>query len=133
MKKIKYNQSQLTLPLIQRGASFKTIGIFNYSLENRVSIFWILLTIFTLSFVAYIYGINALSRSVALRQSLERESMMLASDLATLEFEYISLKNKITIDLAKERGFDEVSKPLYIAKAKTVPTLSLNTGDLRTQ
>ncbi len=69
-----------------------------------------------LMMVAYIYALNMTAHNVAQRASLERESAELATDLASLEFQYIALKDDITIETAGALGFKEVSEPLYVAR-----------------
>jgi|GEM_PF-1035048 len=123
MKKTRISENQLTLPFF----SAQGARVVPLSIEDRTRIFWSVTGLFLISLMAYIYGINALSRTAALRQNLEREAMTLAADLATLEFQYISLKNDVTIEVAATRGFSEVKKPLYVSRHSEPSSLSLNT------
>ena len=118
-RKITFNHNQLTLPLGERGS----IAI---SYDHRARFFLVLATISILSFVAYIYAINATARNVAVRQDLERQIADIATDLDSLEFSYIELKNNVTMELAYQYGFSEVRNPLYVSRTR--PTaLSFNT------
>ena len=98
------------------------------SYENRVRFFWTLVAISILSFSAYIYAINVTTRNIATRQGLERQIAAVSTNLDSLEFTYIELKNDITIELAREYGFREVSNPLYVSRALST-SLSFNTLD----
>jgi len=96
--------------------------------ENRVRFFWALVAISILSFSAYIYAINVTTRNIATRQVLERQIAAVSTNLDSLEFAYIELKNDITIELAREYGFREVNNPLYVSRAPSA-SLSFNTLD----
>lgn len=47
------------------------------------------------------------------------------SDLAELEFEYITLKQSVTLERAEELGFSKVSEPQFVALSGN-STVSLN-------
>ncbi len=61
-----------------------------------------------------------------MRASLEREAAELTGELATLEFQYISLQGDVTLARAAEYGFEEVKEPLYVSKTSG-NSLSFNT------
>lgn len=105
-----------------------TTKIKTISYDHRVRLFWILTIICTLSFFTYIYAVNITARNIALRQSLEKQMARASANLDSLEFTYIDLKNNITIELARERGFREVKSPLYVSRTHTA-SLSFNTLD----
>jgi len=99
------------------------------SYENRAHLFWFLAGVSFLSLFIYFYAINATARNVALRGNLERETQELSSEIAKLEFEYIELRGKVTLEKARELGFAEVKEPLYITTRKSGESLSFNTPD----
>lgn len=102
----------------------KTIKTISY--DNRVRLFWTLTALSLLSLFVYIVAIGVTTRSVALRQNLERQSAKVSANLDALEFAYIELKNNVTIELAHERGFKEIKDPLYVSR-RAGSSLSFNT------
>ena len=100
----------------------------NLGYERRVIFFWILVGVSFLSLGAYIYAVNSMARSIAFRQSLEREMINVSANLHSLEFSYIELKNSVTMELAEQYGFQEVRNPLYVSRTPTA-SLSFNTID----
>ncbi len=120
-RKQKFNYNQLTLPLSEvrdRAAAL--------SIDHRAKAFWFLASTCMLSFVLYVYAVNATAHNVAMRASLEREAAELTGELATLEFQYISLQGDVTLARAAEYGFEEVKEPLYVSKTSG-NSLSFNT------
>lgn len=98
------------------------------SYDNRIRFFWVLVAISILSLFIYIYAINATARNIATRQGLERQIAKISTGLDSLEFAYIELKNNITIEIALQHGFREVSSPLYVSRARAA-SLTFNTLD----
>lgn len=96
------------------------------SYDHRARLFWILMMVSVLSLLAYIYAIHATARNIATRQNLERQMAKISTNLGSLEFSYIELKNSVTLELAYQHGFREVKSPLYVSRARTAP-LSFNT------
>jgi len=96
------------------------------SYDNRARFFWVLVGVSILSLFVYIYAIHATARNVADRQELEKQVADLSSDLNSLEFAYIELRNDVTIELAYNYGFREVKNPLYISRTRQ-SSLSFNT------
>ncbi len=113
------NLNQLALPFGQ--ARSRSIPY-----EDRLKAFWFLAGLCLFSLGAYIYAVNATARNVSMRAALERESAELTAELATLEFQYITLKGEVTLAVAAEYGFEEVRKPLYVSRDEK-PSLSFNT------
>jgi len=88
------------------------------SYEGRIRAFWMLVAVAVITLGIYMYGVNSAVRNTALREKLETESENLAVELSEKEFTYIALKNDISLDLAYERGFKDVSKPVFITRTK---------------
>lgn len=98
------------------------------SYDNRVRLFWTLTAVSVLSLFVYIYSINSIARNIAVRQSLERQIGEISTNLDSLEFAYIELKNNITLELAYNHGFKEIKDPLYVSRDRG-SALSFNTLD----
>lgn len=95
--------------------------------ENlRGRIFIILVLISLASFIIYIYAIQTTTRNVARGQEAERMIAKMTTDLDSLEFAYIEVKNNVTIELANTYGFREVNNPLVVSRASSA-SLSFNT------
>ena len=93
--------------------------------DNRVRLFWTLVTFSILSLFVYIYAINNTARNIAVRQNFEKQITDTSTKLDSLEFAYIELKNNITIELAHNYGFQEVRNPLYVSRTSRA-SLSFN-------
>lgn len=95
------------------------------SYENRVRAFWTMAALCLGLLFVYILSINATARNVADKQHWGREIAAINSELESLEFSYIALKNDITLELAHEYGFREVGNPIYVSRAANT-SLSFN-------
>ncbi len=94
--------------------------------DTRVKLFWTLALIFVVSLVLYVYGVNATVRNTVVRQNLESEVGSMTTKISEMEFSYINLKNHVNIELAYSRGYEDVTKPLYVTRG-TSRSLSYNT------
>lgn len=95
----------------------KTIAQIN----KEKAIFWALLSILILSAAFYMYCINSTVRNVVLREQFENEATKIALDISNKEFQYISMRNSITLEFAHSLGFKDVSNKTFLTKnANTV-------------
>jgi hypothetical protein len=95
------------------------------SYDNRAIFFWILVGVSILSLCVYVYAIQVTARHIAKRQVLEEKIAEISSNLNSLEFAYIDLKNSVTIEMAYDHGFQEIRNPLYVSRTRPA-SLSLN-------
>lgn len=95
------------------------------SYNHRVRVFWTLLAISGLALFVYIYTINVTARNIAERQLLERRITEISTDLDSLEFAYVKLKNGVTLEVAHQHGFRETKNPLYVSRSSAA-SLSFN-------
>ena len=89
---------------------------------------WTLMCTIAFSFVAYIYLVNRTVLNVVARKEMESTLATLGSHVSELEFDYIGLKNAVTMQYAADKGFvkaDE-NKNVYFAIRDTNHSLSLN-------
>lgn len=119
MRRININQNQLAIP-------FREVRSRAISYEDRQRVFWSMVTISLLSLTAYVYAVNATAHHLAVRQNMEKEVAQAAADLGELEFAHIELSNAVTIETAREYGFQEVRQPLYVTRSGP-GSLTLNT------
>ncbi len=95
------------------------------SYEKRVIAFWIMAASCLALLFVYIFSINATAHNIAEKQRFERENAQIKSELDSLEFAYVELKNEITIELAQNYGFTEAKNTLYVPRT---PSSSLSLG-----
>jgi hypothetical protein len=95
------------------------------SFDAHVRLFWMLTFICVASLALYVYGINATVRNTVARQNIEAEIANISTQLGEMEFAYIGLKNKISLSVAYERGFQSVESPTFISRTPS-RSLSLN-------
>jgi hypothetical protein len=82
--------------------------------ELKQKLFWIFsLTIFLLVCL-YIYFIVSTIKNVVAIEIMEIEKTESALAISTKEFKFISMRNNITLDLAKTIGFQEIKEQNYI-------------------
>lgn len=96
------------------------------SYEARTRIFWMLISIMVASAGLYLFALTATVRNTALRQNLELAVSDLGSKESSLEYSYINLKNKISLEVAYAQGYQDISHPIYISRAES-SALTMNT------
>jgi hypothetical protein len=83
-------------------------------INREKTIFWSLLTILFISIFFYMYFINTTIHNVVLRQNLEAEASKLSLSIGNEEFQYITKRNEVTLQLAYSLGFKEVSDKTFV-------------------
>lgn len=98
-------------------------------IEYRDSrIFWSLFIIFTILVVSYGFLINSTILNAVAKQNMEKTMMTLSSEVNSLEFQYLNIKNGITLNFAKSKGFVSLSTNNFASLdlAKRNVSLSIN-------
>ncbi len=85
--------------------------------DTRVRIFWALVSLCVFALVLYVYGVNATVRNTVARAQLEAEATNISTHLGEMEFAYISLKNKVSLEVAYARGYQDVVSPTFISRS----------------
>ena len=85
-------------------------------LNRERTVFRTLFSVLILSAGFYIYFINATIHNTVLRQNLENEISRLTLSTGNREFQYITMRNKITLPLAYSLGFQDVVAKTFISK-----------------
>ena len=93
-------------------------------LNKEKTLFWTLVGIFLLSAGLYFYFINTITRNTVALQNLENESTQLTLTIGSEEFQYIALRNSITLDLAYSLGFKEAGVKNYISRNPSSVTVA---------
>ena len=83
-------------------------------LNREKTIFWTLLGALFLCAGFYIYLINSTIHNVVVRQNLEKEAAQLTLKIGVEDFQYITMRNAITLPLAYSLGFKEVSVKTFV-------------------
>ena len=63
------------------------------------------------------------------KQSMEKEMAYLSSEVNSLEFQYLNIKNSITAELAQSKGFVSVSLDKYAVIKSIQNNLSLSINE----
>ena len=62
------------------------------------------------------------------RKGAEQRSASITANIMSLESRYVEMSKKIDLALAHDRGFVEITAPVYISGAKKGETLTLRTS-----
>ena len=90
-------------------------------------IFWSLFSVFFILLFTYGYLVNSTILNAVSKQKMQSEMVSLNSNLNSLEFEYLNLKNKITIDYAATLGFVPVTYDKFASiSSSDSKSLSIN-------
>ncbi len=92
-------------------------------LNTQKNIFWTLVGILFLCAGLYMYYVTSTIHHVVSRQNLEAKASQLTLKLGSEEFQYVSLRNGITLARATSLGFTETSPATYISR-DTLPQVS---------
>ncbi len=91
--------------------------------ETRIRIFWMLVTVIVAAASLYLYALSATVRNTVARQGLELAVADLSSRESALEYKYLGLTSKISLGMAYAQGYQDISSPIYISKARTSLTM----------
>lgn len=95
------------------------------SIDLRVRTFWFLVALCGLSSILYVYAVMSTVSNTVARKNLEARVVTLGARIGEMEFAYIGEKNKVSMQAALERGYKEVTAPIYVSRTNTRP-LSVN-------
>lgn len=93
-------------------------------------IFWILAISCGLLVASYFFSIIQITVSVRENTVLANKSASLSLEVNNLEYQYLQAKNAITLDVAKNDGFLDNTKQIFVSKAGNTESLSLNTNEI---
>jgi C4-dicarboxylate transporter len=82
--------------------------------NNEKNLFWTLSFIIGLCGIFYIYCIISIIHNVVARQESANQVANLLTDIGSKEFDFINLKNNITLSYAESHGFAEVKEKTFI-------------------
>ena len=96
--------------------------------EHDRKIFWTLSMLLFVLLAFYIYFLSISVYSVVSRKNAEAETSSLNAHIAGLESTYAVLDKNISLALAHERGFIDITVPKYLSGEESQTALSLHTG-----
>ncbi len=86
-------------------------------IHRKQMIFWTLSGILLLCAGLYIYSVTTTIHNVVSRQNLEAQASQLTVQMSTEEYQYIALRNNITLSYAQSLGFKEVVNTNFISRS----------------
>ncbi len=104
----------------------KQIEILEY---RERKIFWLLFSIFVFFVVSYGFLLNSTIMSAVSKQKMEREILSMSSDVNSMEFQYLTIKNGITLSLAHSKGFVSVQSDKFASINPTQKNISLSINE----
>ena len=78
--------------------------------------------------ILYMFLVNGAVFNVVAREDMENQLATINARVSELEFEYIGLRNSITIQYAYDRGFRDVTNAIF-AERTPRSNLSINTAE----
>ena len=91
--------------------------------KNGKGIFWSLTCLLLLANFLYVYFVNTAALNGVRFGKAQHEIAILGANASELESHYFSLQKLVTLSLAYERGFQDVTAVRFIS-AKTVGTVA---------
>jgi len=106
-------------------------------LQNQISkieyweknIFWGLFSMIVVLLVSYGFLVNGTIINAISKQNLEKQMISLNSDVNSMEFSYLNIKNKITMEYALSLGFVPVSNDKFASISPNKNSLSLSINE----
>ena len=97
-------------------------------IQDRGNIFWSLTVGLVVVLGLYIYFLSNTVYTAVLRQQTEKSIAVFEDGIGSLESNYLNLKNTVTIELARGKGFKDIITTQYISRKSLGKSLSLNTN-----
>lgn len=106
----------------------KTIATISYKTfqKNKEKIFMVLAVAVLASVCFYAFLIQKAVMNVVSRQNLTKEIASVGMEVNGLEENYFSIKNNITLEMAKDKGFKDTVVSNYISKKSLTAMASNN-------
>ena len=105
------------------------VAVIKKQIENiegrEKQFFWLGLSMLIVILLSYGILVSRTISNALARENIQKEMSVLSSDVGLLEFEYLNLKNSVTMNLAKSYGFIS-ARSEHFAQVQTPQTLSLS-------
>ena len=93
------------------------------------SFFWSIFIVFVFLVLSYGLLLNSIMIKAVSKQNMEKGLASLGSEVNTLEFNYLSVKNSITMDFAKSKGFISLSSDKFAVIDSPQKNISLSINE----
>ena len=97
-------------------------------IQDRGNIFWSLTAGLVVVLGLYLYFLSNTVHTAFLRQQTEKSIAALEESAGNLESNCLNLKNAVTIELARAKGFKEIVATQYISRKSLGINLSMNSN-----
>lgn len=92
-------------------------------------IFRVLFSSFIILIISYGFLLNSTMMNAVSKQSMEKEMVSLGSEVNSLEFQYLNIKNNITLQMALSKGFVSVLSDKFAVIDSTQKKISLSINE----
>ena len=92
-------------------------------------IFWVLFLVFAILIISYGFLVNSIILKGISKQNMQKNMSTLGSEVNSLEFKYLNIKNNITLDFALSKGFVSVNSDKFASIDKSSKNLSLSINE----
>ena len=92
-------------------------------------IFWILFSLFAFFIISYGFLLNGTMMNAVSKQSMEKQMVSLGSEVNSLEFQYLNIKNSVSMDMALSKGFVLVTSDKFAVIDSTQKNISLSINE----
>lgn len=104
------------------------VEIIKNEIRDSKRIFWCVTTGIVISLGLYVFFVGHTIYNTVLRGQAEQAITTLQNSMSEKEARYLSLKNKVTVEMAEARGFKSIAASAkFIPRKPSGTTLSLNT------
>jgi len=91
------------------------------------SLFFISLICLGLLFLLYAYFVNQTIINVVAREKIEKDIADVSGEIGDTEFDYMTLRNNLTLDVAYAKGFKDTEVTAFVSPGKSLP-ITYNSG-----
>jgi len=91
--------------------------------------FWVLFTIFIFCVISYGFLLNSMVQSGVAQQNMQNSMVTMGSNVSKLEFQYLNIKNSITLALAQSKGFVNISSQKFAVINPSAKNISLSINE----
>ena len=98
-------------------------------LYNEKNIFWSLVALIVFCSIFYMYCVTTTIHHIVAREQAESHLADLIQRISSEEFDFINLKNDVTLDKAYALGFKDVANKVFVSQ-KTVGYVTMNTNSI---
>jgi len=95
-------------------------------LYSTKTLFFVFSAILVSLFFSYVYLVNATVKNIVARERIEKTISETTSNIAELEVKYMSLKNSVTLEVARAKGFADASPTRFLTRNEKTTTLTYN-------